>query len=397
MKNWIVAIISILVLITISPAHSKPAKISALSIDSMVLKIGKSKDGKGLLKISERKFKQAHAYTFSSKVVTYKRGKKIKQSGTFYYKDPNLVRFEVARGGKNSGAVVVRQPNGKVKGKSGGFLGKFVIPLSPNSGLLKAANGFNILKSDFESLFRSTLKRIKPGSQSCLATAKPYKLSNKNVYIVELLDSKKKVSERLVLDAKNKLPLQWILFRKAKLLSVTYFNSIKLNAVIPNEYFVLGSAKLANAKFVDPESLASPIDEDAPTYLSKRALEDLNEVLQSIRIKANNLKKVQKKKVIPDEVRRYQLAESARMEIAVDKLRVVNSLFVAFDKRLHKEDQLTGKWQKHTENIATNIEAIFNQLQTDEIDNSVIEQRSDSIIQQTKNLDGLISKAKLFF
>ena len=390
---------------SVSAAQSSVDDSSLGSAESLVRKSGENADGRELLKSIEKTFEKAGSYIYSSDLVTYKKGKQIKESGKFYYKDPNLIRFEVDEGGKNGGSVVVRQSDGQIRGKSGGLLGKLVVSLSPNSKLLLSANGFNILKSDFETLISSTLKQLGAGKK-CLVSSKALSISgcgkSKVIEIVNADDESGSVEQRIIVDASTKLPRRWLLFRDSKLLSITSFNSIQLNAAIPADMFTLGKGEmLAQAKAVGafratPGNITYDGKQLQDAVLDSAMLKDMSKLIAALRRSSTYLGEVHGSQVKPgtaiDDVkvdvsetdRQGLFVTATQMEIMVDNLRAVGT----------KLDKLSGRWDSFLDRVEEALGTIYDELGKEKVDSLKIYRQSIKIEQETRRLDNVIFGAE---
>lgn len=206
---------------------------SLTSPESMCSKGGT--DGKAVVKSMLEKVRQMKAYSFDSKLVTYSGDKPIVETGKFYFKSPDMLRFEVISAGVKSGSVVVRQPDGKIRGQMGGLLHGMKMKLSPDSKLLKTANGFNILQSDLETLLADLASRT-ASDLNCLATT-----SGAKAEVVETLLSDGGLSDRILVDAPSDLPEQWGIFKGKKIYSVVSFDNLKARNDLPDSFFNLAA------------------------------------------------------------------------------------------------------------------------------------------------------------
>lgn len=197
----------------------------------------KHKDGSQLLKSMLEKARSLNAYSFDSILLTKRNGKEVVETGKLYFKSPNLIRFEVEKAGKRSGAVVVRQADGKIRGKMGGILGKVKVTLSPDSKLLKTANDFSVLDSDLESLLSLAVKQLGP-KQNCYL-GKCHDLSGQ---IIELFADNGSLLFRIIVDPDKCLPQEWLLFKNKQFFSTVKFANLTALNDLPDSLFRLEGA-----------------------------------------------------------------------------------------------------------------------------------------------------------
>jgi len=205
---------------------------------SMVVHTSGAKDGKPFLTAVLEKVQSMPNYHFDSSLTCFAKAKPVTETGRFYFKNPNLVRFEALSAGALSGSIVVRQADGKIRAKSGAFFG-MTMGLSPNSKLLQTPNGYNILQSDFATLIESVLKMLE-GNLKCMVTDSPTSYPGlERAYILEVMRDPDSVVQRIALDAENKLPLEWSLFNGDKLFSVLHIQKLSATPTLANNIFTL--------------------------------------------------------------------------------------------------------------------------------------------------------------
>jgi hypothetical protein len=217
---------------------------------SLVLHLPGSKDGKSFLETVLQRVQSMPYYHFDSSLTCYVKTKPVTETGRFYFKSPNLVRFEAISAGALSGSIVVRQPDGKVRAKSGSFFG-MTMGLSPSSKLLQTPNGYNILNSDFASLLESLLKSIE-GNLKCMVTDGPAPYPGLDrAYTLEVIRDPDSVVQRIVLDSQSKLPLEWSIFNGDRLFSVLRIEKLS-GSPVPSEDIFRLDAGGPGAKSVCP-------------------------------------------------------------------------------------------------------------------------------------------------
>jgi len=219
-------------------AHDLPKK----------LEFGNMKDGKDFVQNMNKAAQSANDYTFRCVINTFRDGKVIKEEGTFYYKRPSMMRMEVTDGAKK-GAVAVLGTDGKVRGHLGGMLKLFSGTVSRDSDMLKSANGFSMMNSDYDSLIKDLNKQLAEGSK-CLVTTAPVTVAhtNEKVYVLEVYknvdkDKEQDLVQRVFIDQKTNLPEQWNLYRQDQLFSSTDWKDVKVNIGLSDEVFSLKGKK----------------------------------------------------------------------------------------------------------------------------------------------------------
>ncbi len=254
-------------------------------------------DGTSMLQSVLEKCQDLRCYEFESNLTTYSGKKEIKESGRFYFKAPNMIRFEVtSSSGPRNGAIVVRQPDGSIKVKTGGLFGGMKLTLSKDSGLLKTSNGFSIVDSDFQTLLKGAKKKV-AGPLKCLATQAPTSYSGGNVYIIELIEPDGDVAERIALDPKDKLPIEWSIFNDKTLFSNVKFNNTRVNPSLTDELFSLEKGG-SDSKSLEDLIAGGCNNLDALRDSEKKELtvpmmHEIDRVLKALEQKAAALKTVQ--------------------------------------------------------------------------------------------------------
>ena len=182
-------------------------------------------------------------YSFDSNIITFKGRRRVSQKGKFFFKQPNLTRIEVTKGGFRKGSVLVREKSGNIIARGGGLFRAVKLRMKKNNKWLRSANGFSMLEVDYETLLRNLTRELKHGQKSYV-TESPVKagVQKKNVYILDVIDpakSKDRITQRVLVDPQKNLPIEWHLFRKAKPLSITKWSNIKTNSGLSDELFKL--------------------------------------------------------------------------------------------------------------------------------------------------------------
>ena len=277
-------LISLLICLAL-PIRAQAA--GANSATSMVTDMPGARDGKSVLESLLGRFQTMKSYRFDSSLTCYSKARPVTETGSFYFKNPHLVRFEARSAGALSGSIVVRQSDGKVRAKSGGFFG-LTLGLAPNSKLLMTPNGYNILQSDFATLIESVLKSL-DGNLKCLVTGSPVAYPGLNsAYILEVMQDPAAVLQRIALDSENKMPLEWTLFNNDRLFSVLRIQKLSASPVLPDDLFSLDSgdgAKSLESKLTRVRSASLESDDE----LDIAALKETKLVIQEVKRQCDSL------------------------------------------------------------------------------------------------------------
>lgn len=393
-------------------------------------------DGTAMYNALTERIKGLKSYWYDSTLTTYQ-DKPIKETGRLYFKHPNLVRFEVKSAGMKSGAVVVRQPDGIIKGKMGGLFGAMKMTLTPNSKLLKTANGYNVLDSDLYSLIES----IKGEPVKYVASQSPTAYPGVDrAYILELVESDGDVAHRIILDDKRKLPVEWNVFKNKKLWSTMKLTELQIRPDLTEELFVFESKPQDLAKLTRGISIASNFEVELPhsipatqLKISTESLHKLEAVVKEIRETAANLKidvsdggansvigsspalqsgttaslpKSELKADIAAEqpasgdhyatwsprVARRVLAHDITLDALVDTVQQFTKELQTIDDKV-ATIKLSEQWNAVATSMDTEVDAVLKTLDSDKPDQELITRQSAKIIEQTTQLDEIIQKA----
>src|SRR5262249_21858852 len=174
------------------------------------------------------------AYKYDASQEAHKGRKVVRASGTFYFKPVRAVRMEVKDYGSKSGCIIVRSPDGKIRGKGGPQMWGIKMTLEPDSRLLRLPNGLNVIESDLASLYNRLQKQAASGCKIVYAH-QPIRVKSVGTPVI-VLESQEAggsgaaVLDRVFIDPSRKVPLQWDQFEKGNFLSRSKFNNYQVNA-----------------------------------------------------------------------------------------------------------------------------------------------------------------------
>lgn len=369
-------------------------------------------DGRSVLQSMQEKVRNMKGYSFDSDLTTYRGGKRIKEVGRLYFKSPNLVRFEVIKAGSRSGAVVVKQSDGKIRGHMGGALSGIKVSLTPDSKILKSANGFSILESDLLSLL-SDAKRKADSRLKCLASTG----SGQNLQIVELLEGDGDVTDRIGVSPNQKLPEVWNLFSDSKLLSVLKFENLQARNDLPDSLFSMGGeggeAKAIEDDFEAKSCKIAKIAEAAGAQqaLSLRLLQEVEQVIACLRQEVSGIKssvsdlddrlkagaqghaasgKGADNLLWPGNTRVKLMAGSINLENLLSALNPVNKAILAHEKSKGLPLTVSGAWHQSLAACKSSLSELIDDAENDHPD---VEDTSRNYLKLEKSL-GLLENAR---
>lgn len=175
-------------------------------------------------------------YSFDfSMTVTKKSGETVVQKGTLYFKQPRQLRLEV-KSGPSAGSVAVLEKDGNVKGHMGGAMKFLCISLSPDSGYLKSANGWPMVKADFVSLAEAVQGYIKEG---CTASVTSSSTASGKTYDWTLNHPNGVIYKRVLFSQESFLPFEWWDYVDGKVFAHSVWTNFKANIPLPDKTFKL--------------------------------------------------------------------------------------------------------------------------------------------------------------
>ncbi|PWT94968.1 MAG: hypothetical protein C5B53_12125 [Candidatus Melainabacteria bacterium] len=180
-------------------------------------------------------------YSSNYEMAVYKANQTVNEGGVFAFKKPKLMRVEVEKGPKK-GSVAVLALDGKVHGHLGGALKFFRAAVSPDSDLVKAANGFPMVGTDFYSLADYLKNMLKEGDHSRVSkdTVATSKTGGVATYVLDMYTTKfgkELLLKRVYTDPRTFLPVFWEDYIDGKLWSESSWRGLKTNVDFPENFF----------------------------------------------------------------------------------------------------------------------------------------------------------------
>lgn len=197
-------------------------------------------DGKNFIEKMCSGSEAMNNYSSAYEMLVYKSQQTVKETGTFSYKKPRLMRVEVQTGPKK-GSVAILALDGKVHGHLGGALKFFRATLSPDSELVRALNGFPMAGTDFYSLSSYVRNMLKEGDQSRVSkTAVQTNRTSFPTYVLDLYSTKfgkELLLKRVYVDPHTLLPVFWEDYIDGKIWSESGWHDLKTDVEFPENFF----------------------------------------------------------------------------------------------------------------------------------------------------------------
>jgi len=200
-------------------------------------------DGKKLADQLYKSSSDLKDYKFESVLYMCRPMPEESGAATYFFKRPNLLRLQIKSKGVKNGTIVVRQADGRIRIAGGPKLRFLRMSLDPDSRMLQAPNGYNVMKSDFATLFSIVNAELAAGSKAA-ATAAPISLERfkQNVIVLQLTKTdgaSEQITDRIFIDPQTATPLEWDNFRDGSRYSITMFENFNANLGLQDDQFKL--------------------------------------------------------------------------------------------------------------------------------------------------------------
>lgn len=198
-----------------------------------------AKDGGPFLDNLYNTSNKLDTYSFHSTLQTYKDKKPKLNDGNVFFRKQHCIRIEVTEPGMKNGSIVVKQPDGIIKGQGGPKMFGFKMTINPDSRMLFTYNGFNILESDFASLY-SHIKDLRSSGAKVFVSPTPVSTSCVGrADIMEIVKPESGVVERVYVNPQTKIPVEWDIFREGRLFSTLRISNFKDELTLSDDLFQL--------------------------------------------------------------------------------------------------------------------------------------------------------------
>lgn len=158
---------------------------------------------------------------------------------TLFYKQRERLRAEIVSSDYRNGSVVVKQQDGKIRGKGGGGLSLLKMTIQPDSRSIKLPTGFSLAESDFLSLYASIKKQIASGSSANISAPTSIPAFREQVQILAMRGKDNGLTHVIYFDPHTKLPLAWNTYSDGHSQAFVFFDPPETNKGLSDELFKL--------------------------------------------------------------------------------------------------------------------------------------------------------------
>lgn len=157
------------------------------------------------------------------------------------YKAKNLLRAEIISTDYHNGSVVVKQPDGRIRGHGGGFLGGIVLTIEPDSRTIRLPTGYSLVESDFLSLYDSLKNSLGSGCAGLVSkSGVNVKLFREPALVFQVgtnTEDKFHLKQLVYLNAASKLPMGWVIFTDDQPHALVLFEQFSPNKGLTDDLF----------------------------------------------------------------------------------------------------------------------------------------------------------------
>jgi outer membrane lipoprotein-sorting protein len=175
-------------------------------------------------------------YTFDYKQTVYKE-KTVVETGTLMVKKPQLK--VLINSGSKAGSVAVLLPNGQVRAHGGGAFKFITVTLSADNDMLRSANGWPMVQSDFASVWRAMQGYAKHDKCPVKVTEEPVSepTQKEKVLVLEMTKPSGEMYKRALIDPKTNLPVEWWDYQHGKVYAHSSWTNFKGNQGLSDKVF----------------------------------------------------------------------------------------------------------------------------------------------------------------
>ena len=156
-----------------------------------------------------------------------------------FFKQSQKFRAEVISSDYRNGSVVVKQADGKIRGKGGGGLSLIKMTMQPDSRNLRLPTGFSLAQSDFVSLYGNLKGQLAPGVEATASQPTSIPAFKDPVQVLSIRRKGEGLIHVIYLNPRTKTPLVWNTFANGQSNAVASFDRLDVNKGLTDDLFQL--------------------------------------------------------------------------------------------------------------------------------------------------------------
>lgn len=156
-----------------------------------------------------------------------------------FFKQNQKFRAEVVSSDYRNGSVVVKQADGKIRGKGGGGLSLIKMTMQPDSRNLRLPTGFSLAQSDFASLYGNLKGQLAPGVEATATQPTNIPVFKDPVQVLSVRRKGEGLIHVIYLNPRTKTPLVWNTFANGQSNAVASFDRLDVNKGLTDDLFQL--------------------------------------------------------------------------------------------------------------------------------------------------------------
>ncbi|HEY9758065.1 MAG TPA: hypothetical protein V6C97_23060 [Oculatellaceae cyanobacterium] len=175
-------------------------------------------------------------YTFDYKQTVYK-DKTVVETGTVMVKKPQLK--VLVKSGSKAGSVALLLPNGQVRAHGGGAFKFITVTLSADNDMLRSANGWPMVQSDFGGIWKAMQGYARQDKCPVKVTEEPVSepTQKEKVLVLEMTKPSGEMYKRALIDPKTDLPVEWWDYQQGKVYAHSVWTDFKGNQGLSDKVF----------------------------------------------------------------------------------------------------------------------------------------------------------------
>jgi hypothetical protein len=156
-----------------------------------------------------------------------------------FFKQREKIRAEIVSSDYRNGSVVVKQSDGRIRGKGGGALKMIKMTMQPDSRQIRLPTGFSLAQSDFASLFDTVKHQLSGRVEATSSAAITLPAFDEPVKVLIVRSKDEGLLHAIYLNPKTKIPIAWNTYVNGQPHAVVFFDKLDVNKGLSEDLFRL--------------------------------------------------------------------------------------------------------------------------------------------------------------